>query len=422
MATRIYEFPPDFMWGAGTSSHQVEGNNCGNDWWAAEQAGQVPHQSGEASQQYQLYERDFEMAKSWGHNAHRFSIEWSRIEPAKGEWNPEATAHYRDVIQALRQRGLEPVVTLHHFTNPNWFTRQGGWLQPESTALFTRYVNYVQTHIGMDVTYWLTINEPTVYVMQGYVNGEWPPFVRSSWRQAILACRRLAQAHLAAYRTLHQNRPEVQVGFAHSAPWVEPCNPASRMDRVAAALRDRILNDAFFQLIGTPLRSSSRRHGALDFLGVNYYTRAVVRSVGMGLAAVLGRACHEPHHHNQGEMSDIGWEAYPTGFARVLDKYRVLGIPLLITENGIATTDETQRSQYLYDHLVQLGESIERGVPVMGYLYWSLIDNFEWAEGNRARFGLAAVDYQTQTRSPRPSAALFENVCRTSQINATSCG
>jgi beta-glucosidase len=173
------------------------------------------------------------------------------------------------------------------------------------------------------------------------------------------------------------------------------------------------LNDAFFQLIGTPLRSTLRSPRFLDFLGLNYYTRTVVRSTGFGLSAVLGRACHESHHVDQGPLSDIDWEVYPAGLSRVLDKYTVLGLPLLITENGIATQDETLRSAFLHRHLVRLGEALERGVPVIGYLYWSLIDNFEWAEGRRARFGLAAVDYQTQQRSPRPCADLLAQICQT---------
>ena len=211
MTYQCYHFPAGFLWGAATSSHQVEGNNRWNDWWAAEQTGQVAYQSGDACQHYERYESDFDLAQAWGHNAHRLSIEWSRIEPEPGCWNPEATAHYREVIQALRQRGIEPIVTLHHFTNPNWFTRRGGWLHRDSARLFARYADYVLNHVGAEVTYWLTINEPTVYLMQGFVNGLWPPFVRSSWRRAILVCRRMAQAHIAAYQALHQRRGDVRV-------------------------------------------------------------------------------------------------------------------------------------------------------------------------------------------------------------------
>src|SRR5262245_49771432 len=165
-AATAFDFPTGFLWGAATSGHQVEGNNRWNDWWEWEQAGRLPHKSGEACRHYDLYERDFDMARSWSQNAHRFSIEWSRIEPEKGYWNAEATAHYRNVIQALRERGLEPLVTLHHFTNPRWLAKSGGWLRRDAPQLFARYVEYVARHIGQNVTYWLTVNEPTVYVLE----------------------------------------------------------------------------------------------------------------------------------------------------------------------------------------------------------------------------------------------------------------
>ncbi len=176
-------------------------------------------------------------------------------------------AHYRAVIRALRQRGLEPIVTLHHFTNPIWFARRGGWVCRNSVQLFARYADYVVTHLGADVTYWLTLNEPTVYVMQGYINGEWPPFARMAWRQALLVCRHLARAHVAAYRVLHQRRPGVRVGFAHNASYVMPCHPTRRRDRVAAALRDWVLNHAFLRLLGMRFRDVSHQTKYLDRIG-----------------------------------------------------------------------------------------------------------------------------------------------------------
>ena len=155
---RVYRFPQGFIWGASTSSHQVEGHNRSNDWWEYEQLGRVPHRSGDACCHYELFEHDFDLAMSWGQNAHRFSIEWSRIEPIEGQWNMEALAHYRDVIHALRERGLEPIVTLHHFTNPAWFTRRGGWVRNDSPKLFARYVEHICKALGPPVKYWLTLN------------------------------------------------------------------------------------------------------------------------------------------------------------------------------------------------------------------------------------------------------------------------
>ena len=243
---KVHKFPRGFLWGAATSSHQVEGDNRWNDWWEYEQSGHLPHKSGEACRHYERFEQDFDLARSWGHNAHRFSIEWSRIEPSEGNWNIEALAHYREVIEALRERGLEPVVTLHHFTNPAWFSRRGGWLRRDSAGLFARYAEHVVRNLVDDVKYWLTINEPTVYVAQGYINGEWPPFLKSAWIKAAIVFRNLARAHVCAYRVLHRNRPDVMVSFAHNVSLTMPCNPGRWPDRMAASLRDLILNRSLF--------------------------------------------------------------------------------------------------------------------------------------------------------------------------------
>jgi beta-glucosidase len=402
-------FPLDFLWGASTSSHQVEGHNRSNDWWEYEQAGRVPHVSGAACRHYDLFESDFDLAHSWGHNAHRFSLEWSRIEPAEGIWDMDAVAHYRAVIRALGERGLEPVVTLHHFTNPAWFSRRGGWLRRDSARLFARYVEHAATHLGPSVTYWLTINEPTIYVLQGYVNGEWPPGSKAAWTSAVRAFRNLARAHRAAYDVLHRIRRGVMVGFAHSAPVIQPCDPARTRDRLAARLRDLILNRTFFDLVGA---RPGQPPGRLDFIGINYYTRNIVRSRGWGLGALAGRACDLGHHPHHGPISAMGWEVYPTGLQATLERFSRYGIPLLVTENGIATEDEALRSRFLIQHLESLATALANGVEVIGYLYWSLMDNFEWALGTTARFGLAAVDFATQARRARPCAEDFSRVVR----------
>jgi beta-glucosidase len=268
----------------------------------------------------------------------------------------------------------------------------------------------VVAHLGTDVKFWLTINEPTVYMLQGYILGEWPPCLRSSWLKAALVVRNLARAHIAAYHVLHHRRQNTMVGFAHSAPLVLPCDPARQRDRMAAAWRDWILNRTFFRCIGTGR--------TLDFIGINYYTRTIVRSVGWGIGALVGRACRLPHHRDRGPRSTTGWEVYPAGLALVLERFAAFGLPVLITENGVATDDETLRRDALLQHLHSLARAVEKGVHVLGYLYWSLMDNFEWTLGVQARFGLAAVDFTTQQRLPRPCAEDFARVCRTSRLLA----
>ncbi|HUP00986.1 MAG TPA: glycoside hydrolase family 1 protein [Gemmatimonadota bacterium] len=414
--TSAFHFPAGFLWGAATSSHQVEGNNRWNDWWESEQSGILPYRSGEACRHYTLYEHDFDLAQAWGHNAHRFSIEWSRIEPEEGRWNDAAVAHYQDVVTALRARGMEPIVTLHHFTNPAWFARRGGWLQRDSPLLFSRYVQRVASSLK-DVRYWLTINEPTVYAKRGFVAGDWPPFVKRSWLKAARVIRNMARAHVAAYRALHgPGWGNVRVGFAHSAPWIVPCDPTRPRDRTAAWLRDFLLNRAFFRLIDSPLGRGRSRRRPLDFVGLNYYARTVVRG-GDGIAAWIGEECRLDHHPDRRAFSDIGWEIYPRGLAAVLVRFSSLGLPLMITENGLATADEELRRVFLREHLAAVAEALERGADVIGYLYWSLIDNFEWALGRQARFGLAEVDHRTQRRISRPAAAEYASVCRSNRLS-----
>lgn len=408
------DFPTGFLWGAATSSHQVEGDNRWNDWWEHEQSGRLPHRSGSACRHWELFERDFDLARSLGHNAHRLSIEWSRIEPREGEHDAGALEHYATVIRALRRRGLEPVVTLHHFTHPAWFSRRGGWLHPDAPRMFARHAEHVGRRLSPEVRYWLTLNEPTVLVMQGYVNGAWPPFMRSAWNAAIRASRNLARAHRAGYRALHRCRADCLVGFAHSAPLVVPCDPSSPRDRIAGWIRDLVLNRAFLAMIGA--RPRWRPKTPLDFLGLNYYTRTVIRSDGWGPRGLLGHACHLPHHLDQGPVSTIGWEVYPKGLLAVLRRFASLDLPLLITENGIATDDEQLRETFVIEHLQQLATALEEEIDVIGYLYWSLIDNFEWDHGSSPHFGLAAVDAATQERRLRPAAARFARICRDNRL------
>jgi beta-glucosidase len=298
------------------------------------------------------------------------------------------------------------VVSLHHFTNPAWFAERGGWLRGDAPALFTRYAERMAAELP-EVSWWLTLNEPTVYAKNGFVAGEWPPRVHGSWRQAARVLRTMARAHRAAYRAIRRARPTARVGFAHSLPWIEPCDRGRALDRWAAWGRDLLLNRGLLSWIG------GARH--LDFLGINYYTRTVVRWAPSGLALFAGRECLDAHHA-RGPMSDIGWEVYPRGLGRVLDRYARLGVPLLVTENGIATTDESLRSRFLRDHLAEIRDALGRGVPVLGYLHWTLMDNFEWSLGTRPRFGLLANDYATQTRTPRPAALELAQVCRTGRL------
>ncbi len=401
-----WHFPKGFLWGAATAAHQVEGGNRHNDWWEAEQTGRLLHQSGDACNHYRTYEADFDLLQTWGHNCHRFSIEWSRIEPREGQWDSEAIEHYRQVILALRARNIEPVVTLHHFSNPAWFSRGGGWLRRDAARLFERYVARLTDELGGEVRIWLTVNEPTVYVQQGYVNGLWPPFERGRLLKAARVLFHLAAAHRKAWRAIKVRRHDAMVGFAHHALVVEPCDAGRTADRIAARMRGYVLNRFFFQLIGA----------TCDFIGLNYYTRCCVRAVAGGGGLVFGRACALEHHRHQGAKSAVGWEIYPRGLGITLAEFARFGLPLIITENGVATDDDRLRCSFLDDHLRQAAEAARDGIELLGYLHWTLMDNFEWHLGTGPKFGLAAIDPETGARKPRPSAEHFSRLCRDAAI------
>jgi beta-glucosidase len=401
-----FRFPPGFLWGAATAAHQVEGDNRANDWWAFEQAGRLPFKSGDACRHFLLFEKDFDLAKAWGHNAYRFSIEWSRIEPRQGAWDLAALDHYREVIDALRARGIEPVVTLHHFTNPAWFADAGGWLERRNLAHFARYVELVAERLGERVRWWLTINEPTVYAKNAFVSGNWPPCRKGDWAAAWRAIRNMGRAHRLAYDILHRHWPDALVGFAHSGPLVVPRQPARASDRMAAFLRDLVLNRLPVHLMVGPSGSG------LDFFGLNYYCRTLVHWRPRGTAALFGADWLADDQGEPRAFGDIGWEIYPDGLKRQLARFARHGVPVLVTENGLATTDEGLRLAFLRDHLRSLADAVAEGTPIAGYLYWSLMDNFEWTLGTAPRFGLAATDFATQERTPRPAAAYFAKVCK----------
>ena len=416
------DFPPDFLFGAATASHQVEGDNRQNDWWQYEQSGELPFRSENACDHFNRFEEDFDLAKEWGHNCHRLSIEWSRIEPKQGVWDEEGLRHYEKVINALSERGIHAVVTLNHFTLPAWLQDSGGWCSKESTAYFARYVEKVVGRIGGSVKFWLTINEPTVYVQQAYINGVWPPQRKQDWSNSLRVLRNMARAHKLAYRTIKRIFPGAQISFAHSALHITPCDNSKVMDRLSAGIRDFMLNRLIYLLVGARPGAPSSLKRWVDFIGLNYYTRCCVTFGGYRLTGIIGRACKLDHHEDNGQRSDLGSETYPKGLSAELTRYSKYGLPILITENGVATSDDSIRCDFLRRHLRVVAESIATGVPVIGYLHWSLFDNFEWDHGTGPKYGLAAVEGSSLARLPRRSAAVYTDICRTGRIDGSTVG
>ncbi len=414
-----------FLWGAATSAHQVEGNNCASDWWAWEAALKVREASGAACDHYHLFPQDIELLSRLGHNAHRFSIEWSRLEPEEGVWNEEAFRHYEAVFHELRLRHIEPVVTLHHFTSPKWFMDRGGWLSDRALFYFSRYVERALEAFAPYVRLWVTINEPLIYLYFGYYEGTWPPG-RRSYPEALAVLRRLLEAHLSAYRLIHGyyerklGGRSVWVSIAHHMTHLTPCRPLSLLDQGTTAFRNyffnhlcfRALQSGFLFLPGIFCEFLSSNQ-ALDFLGVNYYTREFIRYQGTKGGEVFGASCEKGHHRHQvKETNAMGWEVYSEGFYHLLKSLARYQLPILITENGICSEEDTQRERFIRDHLAQAARAMGEGIPVRGYFYWSLLDNFEWAHGFGPRFGIVEVDYASQTRKIRKSAQVLQENCR----------
>ena len=412
-------FPDGFFWGTATAAHQVEGGNYLNDWWAWEQvAGHIKNgdTSERACEHYQRFESDFELLRSLHQNAHRLSLEWSRIEPRPGQYSTDAIAHYRRVLEALRARGMEPIVTIHHFTNPTWVAAAGGWEAPETADRFASFATRIVDELHDLARYWITINEPTVIAYQGYIRGEWPPGKHYDIGRVAQVLVTLMRGHWLAYERIKSRHAELQLGLAHHLRVFDPARPWMPLDRGVAAAFERLFNQTILKTLSRgklvfPLtrvgRAAGPRHSQ-DFLGVNYYTRELVRFNPHYRAELFGERVLPA----RAERSDLNWEIYPEGLYRILRSLRRQALPVLITENGIADQRDLLRPEYLLTHLTAVHRAITAGIAVRGYFHWTAFDNFEWAEGYSAKFGLVACDPNTQERQVRPSARLYAEICR----------
>lgn len=415
-----YKFPEGFKWGSATSAHQVEGGNH-NDWseWegSAKRVEQLKKEgknpddfiSGKACDSYNRYEEDFDIAKSLNQNIHRLSIEWSRIEPKEGRFDHEAMLHYVNVIKALRARGLEPMVTLWHFTNPIWFAEKGGFLNVDSPTMFTRYVKYVVDNLRDRVGLWITFNEPTtIYSTFAYLMGVWPPH-HKNLLSMFTATNNFTKAHILAYqeiKKIYDVPPalaetslvshNVMVGFAENNAYVVISRNWFK------GLAGRIYN--YFR----NLRFISKVAPYCDFIGLNYYNldRKIFKNFD-----VLPKQQFVPSKK---------WELYPKGIYYRLMDLKQFKKPIFITENGIPNVIDGERISFIKDHLYWVLKAIHGGVDVRGYLYWSLLDNFEIVDGFPVRFGLVEVDFETFERKVRPSALEYAKICKTNQLEIDS--
>lgn len=387
-------FPEGFLWGAAASAYQVEGNNTHSDWWAWEQKQPQSRQSGLACDEYNRFEEDFDLAKSLGHNAHRLSIEWSRIEPVEGEFDFHEIEHYKEVLQALKHRGFTVMLTLHHFTNPKWLSDKGGWKNHHSPAYFERFVKKIVPELQDWVDLWVTINEPGIYVWHNFHNNNWP-FYHQSFLGEIKTYLNLVSAHRKAYKVIHKLAPGKLVGISQNTQTYDAFHKHSLREQLGVVFSDWFTNHLFYFL--------SKGHH--DFIGINYYFHHRLNTDGQLLPKEVDPATFSK------EVTDLGWEIYPEGIFDILADMSD-HLPIYITECGIATSNDDRRIRFLMQYLQEINRAIKAGVNVKGFFYWSLLDNFEWADGFDARFGLVEVDFETLKRAPRPSALIYADIIR----------
>jgi beta-glucosidase len=412
-------FPTGFRWGVATSSHQYEGGNTNNSWYGWEHAGRIKsgETAGLACDWWNAAERDFDLAAELGLNALRLSLEWSRIEPRPGEWNDAAIARYRAMLSALRERGIEPMVTLHHFSNPLWFEKRGAFLAPDSPWTLARYASFAVEHLADLCDLWCTVNEPNVYAIVGYVLGDFPPGRKGAFAASVRVQANLARAHAAIYHAIHQIQSAARVGWAQNFNTFEPARPGFAPDRWIAAVQDTAFNDFFPRAVltggsGFPFSlfagDLSAVRGTCDYVGINVYYRDLVRFDLRRVSELFGRREVAPGAPRGDPPVTGSWgEVYPAAILHMAERVAPLGKPIYVTENGVSDRADRLRPWQIALAVKSLHDALARGLDVRGYYHWSLVDNFEWAEGWTTRFGLAALDVETQQRTLRPSGRLY---------------
>ncbi len=412
------------MWGSATSSYQVEGDiyNCD---WADWEKGHIRNndRAGKACNHLNLYTQDFDLAKSLGHNAHRLSLEWSRIEPEEGVWNEAALDHYACVLESLKARDIEPMVTLHHFTNPKWLGKYGYWTSPEMPKFFTRFVKKVAERLLPLSKFWVTLNEPVLVAYMGYMENSWPPG-KADFKEGMNAFYHMIEAHANAYHALHEEAEKknlkVMVGVAKHMRIIDPSHFSNPMNLLICSARSFFFNKLFLETIHTgslhppfsPRQPVPWAKGTQDFIGLNYYTRDHIAFDFKKPSFLFGKDIKKKNI----PRSAMGWQIYPRGLFRLLKYLKKFKLPIYITENGIATQNDDERIKFIRDHLKQVVHALKEKVDVKGYFYWSLMDNFEWLDGFEPKFGLLEVNYDTFRRTIRPSAEAYKGICQTNEL------
>jgi beta-glucosidase len=425
MAKTLLTFPDGFLWGVSSSAYQTEGGND-NDWteWEQQNAerlaaeagpakdygnGPVPrwkliakqakdpsnYLSGKAVDSWNRWQEDVDLAKSLNLNAFRFSVEWSRIEPKRGQYDKKAIDHYVQMAKYCQKRGLRPLVTLYHFTLPVWTGSSKAWEDRNFIDPFVAYVQVVIKQMPRGIDY-LIINEPEMFALLGWLQGEVPPYKKSILRFRKVM-RHLSEAHNRSYDAIKQHDPKAQISSAvQNIHFDATRNFAWPINATMAKVCDRLLNHDFHH----------RTMDHQDFIALNHYMHCVVN---------LGMFKNPPTE----PRSDLGWYLHPESMYAAIKAHQRYGKPIWITENGLADKKDKLRQWYLPEVLQQVHRAIADGIDVRGYFHWSLTNNFEWNRGFWAEFGLVDVDRTTLKRIPRKSARLYAEIASQNSLKLT---
>ena len=404
------QFPEGFLLGVSSASAQIEGGEVGSNWNDWYHQGRIKDDSDPAvaDDHWNRWREDCALMAGLHLPIARMGVEWARIMPARGEVDEAAIAHYRAELEYMRQLGIRPLLTIHHFSNPMWFERLGGFSKRENLDDFLSFAKLCADRFGDLVSDWITINEPNVYATNGYFFGDWPPG-HKSFSETFTVLENMAFCHIRCYQMLHATREamgysDTMVGFANHLRVFEPENPKNPVQAATARAVEWLFQGAITQAMSTGVfRLPLKNHWKLpkgeycDFHGVNYYTRSTVTGFADGV-------------RKNSPRNDLGWEIYPDGLPQVAAKLeKLLKRPIWVTENGTCDNQDAFRARYIYEHLHAM---LRSGLPFERYYHWCFCDNFEWLEGESARFGLINVDYATQTRTIKRSGEFYADMIR----------
>lgn len=401
-------FPKDFLWGVATSAFQIEGSPFA-DWSSWDD---LLCKNPDITNHYNCYKEDLSLLNELGVNAYRFSIEWSRIQPKENKFDESAIEHYQDVVNILLENGITPIATIHHFTHPIWFIRQYPWHETTAIEKYREFVYHIVTSIK-GIKYWITFNEPYVLLLGGYLEGCMPPGLKD-FNLFLKATDNILQSHAIAYEIIHNYIDDAMVSISHNMAAFAPWSKYNPFDKALCMMAKKFYNHSLIEAFRSgllsvefPLKKAVNIEvpiqGKLDFFGLNYYTRLHMRFNPFKKMFIELR-----HRDIDGYgLTDLGWEIHPKGLERVIKQASSLKVPIIITENGIATRSDQQKLSYMKKHIDVVERCLSKGYDIRGYFYWSLIDNYEWLQGLDSRFGLYHVDFKTFKRTPTSAAKYY---------------